>query len=103
MWWAGLPGLESPATSGRVFADRAVAMACAGRVHPVNPGERGEGTRVDRLSQDFRDWLAEAEDGGDAHARRLALCMACEHAGSETSRADIIRTARWLHRFLTSK
>jgi hypothetical protein len=100
MWWSGLPGLDTPAAPNRALADQATAIACADRVHPLDPGDGGAATKTDQLAQDFRDWLADADSSSGAHARRLALCIACTHVTTQTSRGDILRTAKWAYRTL---
>ena len=87
MWWTGLPGMDAPPASGRSLADRAVALACAHRISPVNV-KYGNGTaRTEEIAGSFRYWLTEAQDASDAHARRLALCMACQEATPDTSKS----------------
>jgi hypothetical protein len=102
MWWSGLPGFDAPATTGRTLADRAAAVACADRISPLDPTEGGLGSQTYRLAEDFLDWLAEAEDGASAQARRLALCMTCTHVTANTTRGDVFRTAKWLYETLTA-
>ena len=99
MWWSGLPGLDSP-SSPRLLADRAVAAACADRIRAFD--HSGDiGTRTHRMADDFSRWIGDAQDGGDAHARRIALCIACERVPADTKSSDVISTAKWLHRFLS--
>lgn len=100
MWWTGLPGMDAPPASGRALADRAVAFACADRITPVDH-RRGNG--VDRTAEDaqaFRSWLGEGEDAADAYARRLALGLACQNVTTDSSKGDVLRTAREIYGFL---
>ena len=101
MWWTGLPGFDAPAPN-RQLADRGVAVACAARLNPFDPGDGENGTpATEKTVSAFADWLADADGAADAAARRLALCLACDQVVPEsTTRDRVIGTARWLHRLL---
>jgi hypothetical protein len=102
MWFNGLPGIEAPAAD-EDQADRAIALACATRFKPVNPAAGGTSTtEAENEADAFAEFLAKA--GGnpaDRRARRLALCMACEHPSG--GRSDILDAAERLRHTLTGQ
>lgn len=92
--------MDDPAATGRAVADRAAALACAQRISPVNDSNSYATSRAEGIADDFRSWLTQAEDAADSHARRLALCLACQDASTDTSKGDVLGAARQLYRFL---
>lgn len=103
MWWIGLPGLDQPLTPPvRQLADRAASFACVSRItgFDVEAGPYGS-PQAEKLAESFAGWLAHGTDA-DAHARRLAVCMTCEHVGPATTRSQVLPAAKWLHRYLTT-
>jgi hypothetical protein len=93
--------MDAPPVAGRALADRAVAFACAERISPVDHRHGNGVDRTKEVAQAFRFWLTDGQDAADAHARRLALCLACQNVTTDTSRSDVLRTAREIHGFLT--
>jgi len=81
-WWAGVYGLDPAIPVGDwAIAARCTAMACAVRIHGVDAPYRA-GLFKSSPATRWHEWLWKAVTPVDAAARRLALRLVCDQAGT---------------------
>ncbi|MGH3408308.1 MAG: hypothetical protein ACRDRJ_38320 [Streptosporangiaceae bacterium] len=102
MTWFQVPGLDCDTRpDNQQFANRAVALACAGRLLPLAmPAMRFAQTPTGKAAGEFLAWLRAAKTDWDAYRRRIALAFACDQIQPDITAAQVLAAARSIHTWL---